>query len=163
MHAHTGGVKQLSSSTGDARRVEGVVVLAARIAGEAFHKALDIAPVMHVDETRGTPGEVIGGVCRGRRVGLEEVVEPGGAPASPCPLKVFVNSSSKHKRAGSGSRNSKLTHLAQSQARAPGGGALTANGTWPLQTRPGPSQEFPRSRWRETTTQTTQRNAAGPR
>jgi hypothetical protein len=104
MHVPTGGVQELSSSTGDARRVEPVVVLVGtvRIADDTLDTALIVAQVMRVKKPRGTAGEAIGG----RQVGLGEV-EPGGAPAS----HVFVENSSTHERAGSGS-------IRQSQANA---------------------------------------------
>jgi hypothetical protein len=47
MHLHTGGVKYLSSSTGDARRVECAVVLdTLNIAEEAFDTSIVVAQVM---------------------------------------------------------------------------------------------------------------------
>ena len=100
MDAHTGGVQELSSSTGDASRIERVVVLVDTviIAEDAFDTALVVAQVMRGEQIRGTAGEAVGGGWRGRQVGLGEV-EPGGAPAS----HVFVKSSSTHERAGSGS------------------------------------------------------------
>ena len=159
MHAHTGGVQELSSSTGDARRVERVVVRVDTviIAEDAFDMALVVAlstaQGMRGEKTRGTAGEAVGG----RQVGLGEV-EPGGAPAS----HVFVESSSTHERerADSGSirrrqakaRTPRCRHHEQSGGRA----ELTATGTcrrWPQKTRPGPSQECPLSRWHEAMTQ----------
>ena len=99
MHAHTGGVQELSSSTGDASRVEQVVVVGTvNIAEDAFDTALVVAQVMRGEQIRGTAGEAVGGGWRGRQVGLGEV-EPGGAPAS----HVFVKSSSTHEHKGSGS------------------------------------------------------------
>ena len=89
MHAHTEGVQELSSSTGDASRVERVVVLGDTviIAEDAFDTALVVAQVMRGEQIRGTAGEAVGGGWRGRQVGLGEV-EPRGAPAS----HVFVKS-----------------------------------------------------------------------
>ena len=98
VHGHTRGGQELSSSTGDARRVERVVVLAGRVAGDAFHTALVVAQVMRGEQTRGTAGEAVGGGWRGRQIGLREV-EPGGAPAS----QVFVKTSRTHEGAGIGS------------------------------------------------------------
>jgi hypothetical protein len=154
-HAHTGGVQVLSSSTGDARRVEGVVVLAGRIAGDAFDTPLVVTQVMRVEQTRGTAGEAVGGVWRGRQVGLGEV-EPGGAPAS----HVFVRSSSTHEHKDSGSirrshAKARTPHCRQHE-KCGVGASLTATGTcrrWPPKTRPGLSQECPLSRWREVMTQ----------
>jgi len=110
MHAHTKSGHELSRSTGDARRVERVVVVVGTgsIADDAFDTALVVAQVMRVEQTRGTAGEAVGGVWRGRQVGLGEV-EPGGAPAS----HVFVKSSRTHERAGSGS-----TQRSHAKARA---------------------------------------------
>jgi hypothetical protein len=111
MHAHTGGVKELSSSTGEARRVECVVVLVnLNIAEEAFDTSVVVAQVMRGEQTRGTAGEAVGGVWRGRQVGLVEV-EAGGTTES----QVFVKSSNMHVcrqlldlgKPRQGSRNSK--------------------------------------------------------
>lgn len=93
IHAHTRGVQEFSSSTGDARRAESVVILGTiNIAEDAFDTALVVAQVMRGEEIRGTTSEAVGG---GRQVGLDEV-ETGGAPAS----HVFVKSSSTQERAG---------------------------------------------------------------
>jgi hypothetical protein len=63
MHSHTGGFQELSSSTGDARRVERVVVVVGTgsIADDAFDTALVVAQVMRVEQTVGTSGEAVGG------------------------------------------------------------------------------------------------------
>lgn len=93
MHANTGGLQELSSSTGDARRIEGVVVIVHTvvIAEDAVDTALVVAQVMRGEKTFGTAGEAVGRGWRGRQVGLGEV-ETGGAPAS----HVFIKSSSTH-------------------------------------------------------------------
>ncbi len=66
MHEHTGGVKELSRCTGDACRVECVVVLCIlNIAEEAFDTSLVVAQVMRGEQNRGAAGEAVGGIWRG--------------------------------------------------------------------------------------------------
>ncbi len=66
MHLHTGGVQHVSSSAGDARRVESAVLLdTLNIAEEAFDTSIVVAQVVRGEQARGPAVESVGGVWRG--------------------------------------------------------------------------------------------------